>query len=107
MTLVETVYRETSGFPSEERFGLTSQMRRAAVSIASNVAEGHTRNTRGDFRQFVGHARGSLAELETQAILSARLGLLTTDPEQCVMNQLDEVGRLLTGLKTSLTKSNP
>ena len=78
-------------------------MRRAAVSIASNIAEGQSRNTRGEFVQFIGHARGSLAELETQVLLSTRLGFLSTSDESALMEDVMEVGRLLNGLRTSLT----
>jgi four helix bundle protein len=105
MSLAELIYRITSRFPSNERFGLTSQMRRAAVSIVSNIAEGNARNTRGEYVQFVGHARGSVAELETQATLALRLGLLPTESEQMVFDQLDEVGRLLTALRAALNAS--
>jgi len=67
ITLAKEVYKLTSTFPSEEKFGLISQMRRAAVSVPSNIAEGQARNTRGEFIQFLSHAEGSLAELDTQA----------------------------------------
>src|SRR5580704_883837 len=77
LELAEAVYTATKSFPKEEIYGLTSQMRRAAVSVASNIAEGHSRQTRGEFLQFLGMSRGSLAELQTQAILAARLDLLT------------------------------
>jgi len=106
MTLAQQIYQETRAFPKEETYGITSQMRRAAVSVASNIAEGQARNTRGEFVQFLGQARGSLAELETQTILSARLGLLSKEPERTLMEQLAEVGRLLNGLRDSL-KRNP
>jgi four helix bundle protein len=102
LSLAEQAYKLTSNFPNEEKFGLTSQMRRAAVSIASNLAEGHARNSRGEFMQFVGHAQGSLAELETQSLLSARLGYLASDAANRFSEQSQEVSRLLAGLKTSL-----
>ncbi|MFY7853623.1 MAG: four helix bundle protein, partial [Brevundimonas sp.] len=73
---VEAVYRATSNWPSEERFGLTSQLRRAAVSVASNIAEGAARRSTGEFLQFIGMARGSLAEAETQLLIASRLGYL-------------------------------
>lgn len=68
------VYRLTGQFPAEERFGLTSQLRRAAVSVASNIAEGYGRASRGEFRQFVGIARGSVLELQTQLVIAKELG---------------------------------
>src|SRR5258707_5513132 len=74
MNLVVRVYRTTASFPQEERFGLTSQLRSCAVSIPSNIAEGHGRLTRGEWRQFLGQARGSTLEMQTQLILSRRLG---------------------------------
>jgi four helix bundle protein len=86
MSLAEDVYRVTRAFPKDEIFGLTSQMRRAAVSVASNIAEGQARQTRGEFVQFLGHAKGSLAELETQTMLSTRVGLLTPEDDQLLTN---------------------
>lgn len=105
MTLAEIVYRDTTRFPKEETYGLVSQMRRGAVSIASNIAEGQARATRSEFLQFLGIARGSLAELETQAILAQRLKFLKDDNEQQLFQALDEVGRLLTALVKSLKPS--
>jgi four helix bundle protein len=74
--LVEKIYQITRRFPHEELYGLVSQLRRAAVSIASNIAEGQGRMSPGEFRQFVGHARGSALEVETQLIIAARLGFV-------------------------------
>jgi len=76
MALVTEVYRRTERFPKAETFGLTTQLRRAAVSIPSNVAEGQGRLSTGEFKQFLGHARGSLLELETQILIAQELGYL-------------------------------
>lgn len=102
MTLAELVYAASADFPKQETYGLTIQMCRAAVSIASNIAEGQARNSRGELLQFLGHARGSLAELETQSILAARLEYLTENAEARLINLISEVGRLLNGLRKSL-----
>jgi four helix bundle protein len=75
--LVKLVYHLTRSFPADEKCGLTSQMRRAAVSIPSNIAEGQARHTRGEFVQFVSHAEGSNAELNTQLVISVELGYCT------------------------------
>ncbi len=79
MELSYIIYELTKEFPSEEKFGLTSQMRRCSVSIASNIAEGAGRNTNGEFRQFLGIAQGSTFELETQTLLSQRMGLVSEE----------------------------
>jgi len=107
MLLARAVYQAPRGFPKEEVYGLTSQMRRAAVSIASNIAEGQSRQSRGEFLQSIAHARGSLAELETQSILAADLGFLDVNSQEPLNNLICEVGRLLNGLRSSLmSKSN-
>lgn len=104
MEMVTEIYRATQTFPSDERFGLTSQLRRAAVSVPSNIAEGQGRLTKGEFRQFLGNAKGSLAEVETQLMISRNLGYLS-DP-QPLLEQTAEVARLLNGLLRSLTTDN-
>ena len=105
MDLAELVYEASSRFPAEERFGLTSQVRRAVVSVASNIAEGHGRETRGAFAQFLRTARGSLKESETQVILAGRLGFLESDKAQHILAATDELGRMLYGLLTSIERS--
>jgi len=84
--LVKTIYFLTKRFPDDERYGLSSQMRRAAISIPSNIAEGAARGSRPDFARFVGIARGSIAELETQLAIAVELGLCSRDdvPEDAV-----------------------
>jgi len=101
-SLAIQVYRLTASFPSSEKYGLTSQLRRAAVSVVSNVAEGQGRLTSGEFAQFLGHARGSLHELETQIEIAAELGLLPEEAAKALADRAGEVGRLLNGLVASL-----
>ena len=107
LDLAEAVYVATQSFPRQEVYGLTSQMRRAAVSVASNIAEGHARQTRGEYIQSVGMARGSLAELQTQTILAARLQILSGEIEHNLNAQLADVGRLLNALRKSLLRRSP
>jgi four helix bundle protein len=104
IAFVTEVYRATQSFPNEEKFGLTSQLRRASVSIPSNIAEGQGRLTRGEFRQFLGHAKGSICEVETQLIIAHNLGYLN-DP-QPLLEKLHAVARGLNGLLNSLTADN-
>ena len=106
MDLAEDVYKTTNAFPKSELYGLTSQMRRAAISIASNIAEGQGRNSTGEFIQFLGIAKGSVAEIETQFELACRLKMLNTQDALRLTNQANEIGRMLTGLIAKLrTKS--
>jgi four helix bundle protein len=100
MDLAAEVYVATKNLPIDERFGLCSQMRRAAVSVACNIAEGAARRTTKDFIAFAHIARGSLAELETQTMLAARIGF-HIDPG-VLQPRFREVGRLLNGLIRSL-----
>jgi four helix bundle protein len=99
---VQRVYAITSNFPQEEMFGLKSQMRRSAVSVPSNVAEGQGRATRGEFLQFLGHARGSLYELETQILLASRLGYVNSAERDDSLAEAQHLGRILNGLISSL-----
>jgi four helix bundle protein len=98
MALAETVYQTTQSMPREERYGLVSQMRRAAVSIPSNIAEGEGRGTDGNLLHALRVSYGSLRELETQTLLAKRLRLLNDADVQVVFDRCDEVGRLLNGL---------
>jgi four helix bundle protein len=100
MDLAQQMYVVTKGFPTEERFGLSAQMRRASISVPCNIAEGAARRTTKDFVGFIHTARGSLAELETQILLASRLGLLDQATE--LLASAREVGRLLNGLIRSL-----
>ena len=102
LDLVTEVYAATSGFPRKEMFGLTSQLRRSAVPVPSNVAEGQGRATKGEFIQFLSHARGSLYELETQIVIAGRLGYLLAEREHALAARAEEVARILNGLLTSL-----
>ena len=102
MELAEAIYRTTIKFPTTERFGLSSQMRRAAVSIASNIAEGRGRRSTRDFKRFLDIAYGSLLELETQLTLSKRLGYLSAENSQRTDELASRTGRLLNGLRRSL-----
>ena len=100
MDLVKAVYVATRHFPKDELYVLTSQMRRAAVSIPSNIAEGYGRNTRNELHHFLGQARGSLAELETQLQIAESLGYLTSAQASGLLSASARLGRLLTGLRT-------
>src|SRR5579864_5883492 len=100
--LAVRIYRETEPFPRSETYGLTSQMRRAAVSVASNIAEGQGRLTKGEFQQFLGHSRGSLLELETQLAIALDLHYLDPSELAHLETRTSEVRRLLNGLIDSL-----
>lgn len=104
MDLVETVYTLSKGFPREEIYGLTSQLRRAAVSVPSNIAEGQGRRSTPDFLRHLSIAYGSLRELETQILIATRLRYLSQGKCDEAMNMAGEVGRLLNGLTASLTR---
>lgn len=99
---VERIYRVSSGFPPEERYGLTSQLRRAAVSVPANIAEGAARTGTGEFLQFLSVASGSLAEVETFLILVGRLSLIRPADLEPLQTQAEEISRMLGGLKRSL-----
>ena len=103
IALAKAIYQLTSKFPSEEKFGLVSQMRRASVSIPSNIAEGQARHTTGEFIQFISHAEGSTAELETQLILSIELGFANAESAKTSFGLLDDIRRMLNGLRRKLS----
>ncbi len=102
MDLVVSVYHETQGFPKDEVYGLTSQMRRAAVSIPSNIAEGKGRSTDRDRALFFCHARGSLLELETQILIAQRLRYLTPPCAETLISSSSKLGRMLNSLIQSI-----
>jgi four helix bundle protein len=102
MQLAKDVYQLTQSFPAEEKFGLVSQMRRAVVSVPSNVAEGQARNTTGEFVQFVSHAEGSLAELDTQIRLSIELGFCREATVKSIQELIIEEQKMLKSLRRSL-----
>ena len=98
----EAVCHASANFPSDEKYGLTSQLRRASVSVASNVAEGSGRGTDKEFIRFLYVARGSLAEVKTQLIISRRIGLLTQEMLNPLMEAADEISRMISGLRNSI-----
>ena len=102
MNLVELVYAQTDQFPKTETYGLSAQMRRAAISVPSNIAEGSTRNSTREYYQFLGIATASLAELETQLELAARLKFLPKD--NGIILQARRVGRLVNALRNSFER---
>lgn len=103
IALVKTIYEITSAFPKTELYGLTSQIRRAAVSVPSNIAEGHTRNHRAEFRQFLFIALGSLAELETQTIIASELGYIDEGSKEIIIERITVIGRQIRSLVSKLT----
>jgi four helix bundle protein len=103
--LTVLIYAATSEFPKSEAYGLSSQMRRAAVSIASNIAEGSARGTKKDFKQFVTIARGSNYELQTQITIASRLGLGDVEKITTAEALSQEVGQMLSGLSKYLSTS--
>jgi four helix bundle protein len=104
IVLVEETYKVTNGFPKTEIYALTNQIRRAAVSIPSNIAEGQGRNSTRDFLHFLSIAQGSLMELETQITIAERLGYFDKKQETILLDLTAEVSRMLSGLRTSLNK---
>jgi four helix bundle protein len=102
MDLVTDVYRATKGFPRDELYGLTNQLRRAAVSVPSNIAEGQARFFKKEFHHFLSHARGSLVEIETQLVIAQNLEYLTPDQTRLLLDKTSELGKILNGLIASI-----
>jgi four helix bundle protein len=102
MSLVEAIYVVTVQLPRAEVYGLSTQMRRAAISIPCNIAEGEGRRTPKEFRRFLSIAHGSLRELETQTMIAGRLGFLSPDSQSQILLSSAEVGRLILGLSSKL-----
>jgi four helix bundle protein len=106
MLLAKGIYGLTGRFPADERFGLVSQMRRAAVSVPSNIAEGQARHGTGEFLQFLSHASGSLAELETQLLLSIELGYCKKPDVDAVCGLIEELQKMIAAIRRSLEQSS-
>jgi four helix bundle protein len=102
MAVAKLTYELCAGFPDDERFGLISQMRRAAVSIPSNIAEGPGRDTERDFARFLAIATGSSYELETQFLLAAHFGYLTTEQLELITSKLDQLQRMVYTFRKTL-----
>jgi four helix bundle protein len=98
------VYNLTASFPRSEQFGLTNQLRRAAVSVASNIAEGYGRSTRGEYLVFLGHARGSNCEIQTQLVIADALNFGTEQLRYSAQELSEEVSRMLVAMMTKLRK---
>lgn len=110
LELVIDIYKRTEHFPKEERYGLTSQIRRAAVSIPANIAEGAGRHSKKEFAHFLSNSQGSASELETELVIAHRLGFLEENRFDELMVRVERIGRLLTGLRQHVgieTRSQP
>ncbi len=102
--LTVAIYKLTSSFPASERFGLTNQLRRASVSVASNIAEGYGRSTKGEYILFLGHARGSNCEVQTQLVIAQALGFGPLKERELAESLSEEVSRMLAAIMTKLRK---
>lgn len=107
MSLVNEIYFTTKNFPEEEKFSLVSQMRRSAISIPSNIAEGYGRGTKTEYARFVKIARGSMYELDTQMEIAKSQKFLTQENYKNINMRLDEIGKMINGLITALCKTSP
>ena len=106
MNLVKDIYIVTLNFPPDERYGLTNQLRRSAVSVPSNIAEGAGRNTKGEFKNFLGNANGSLFELETQLLLSKNLNYINDNDLRLFLPKIEILQKMIYNLIKSLTNEN-
>jgi four helix bundle protein len=106
MDLAVALYDATKTFPADERFGLTSQLRRAGVSVPSNIAEGNARNSTADYLRFLRLSRGSLAEIMTQLFISKRLGYLPDEASALLLTKTEDLLRQLTALYTAIERSS-
>ena len=104
--LVVAVYKLTGSFPQHERFGLTSQIRRAAISIPANIAEGAARDSYKEFVHFLSNAQGSASELETEFLIAERLGYLDAKKYETIKSEIDSIGRMIFGLSQSIKRKN-
>ena len=104
MVLVTEIYRQSLEFPKQETYGLTSQLRRSAISIPSNIAEGKGRRSASEFHQFLGNARGSLLELETQIQIAENLGYLNSAKSGDLARKTSELGKMLNGLMEAIAR---
>src|ERR1035438_8830208 len=102
--LTVAIYKLTSSFPASERFALTNQLRRASVSIASNIAEGYGRSTKGEYVLFLGHARGSNCEVQTQLVIAGALGFGSEKDRKHAESLSEEVSRMLVAIMSKLRK---
>ena len=102
--LVTDLYKCTERFPATERYGLTSQLRRAAISIAANIAEGAGRRSKREFAHFLSNSQGSASEVETELIIAHKLGYLDEKTFSRLLSQLDRISRLITGLGRYITR---
>jgi four helix bundle protein len=103
MDLVEMVYQITAKLPTSEQWGLVSQMRRSAISVPSNIAEGYGRQATGEYRHHLSIGRASLLELETQILISQRLGYLTHDESKPILTEIDDISKMLASLVSKLS----
>jgi len=106
IALVEKIYKITTKLPSSEQWGLCSQMRRASISIPSNIAEGFGRQATGEYRHHLSYSRGSALELETQLIIAEKLGFITFDESKQILNEIDQISRMLATLIAKIKNTN-